>query len=128
MDELVGKWKSYPEDQHTPLCAHQLVLAMKTITQLALGESFSEDARVISFRKNHDAVSHPETTSDTTKLFVIVLFFGELVWLINSFFCTPKHLDTSRSGQKLAKVTWMVRWREAPAEKDVMRQVSQKNL
>lgn len=57
--ELVAKWKSYPEAQHTPLCAHQLVLAMKTITQLALGESCSDDARVISFRKNHDAVSHP---------------------------------------------------------------------
>lgn len=56
VDELVGKWKSYPEDQHTPLCAHQLVLAMKTITQLALGDSFSEDARVISFRRNHDAI------------------------------------------------------------------------
>lgn len=61
-------------------------------------------------------------------LFVIVLFFSELVWLLNTLFCTPKHLDASRSGQKLAKVTWMVRWREAPAEKDVMRQVSQKNL
>uniref|UniRef100_A0A674N1N7 Cytochrome P450, family 20, subfamily A, polypeptide 1 n=1 Tax=Takifugu rubripes TaxID=31033 RepID=A0A674N1N7_TAKRU len=56
VDELVGKWKSFPEDQHTPLCAHQLVLAMKTITQLALGESFSEDARVIAFRKNHDVI------------------------------------------------------------------------
>uniref|UniRef100_H3DIH1 Cytochrome P450, family 20, subfamily A, polypeptide 1 n=1 Tax=Tetraodon nigroviridis TaxID=99883 RepID=H3DIH1_TETNG len=56
VDELVGKWTSSPEDQHTPLCAHQLVLAMKSITQLALGESFSQDARVVSFRRNYDAI------------------------------------------------------------------------
>lgn len=52
------KWKSFPEAQHTPLCAHLLGLAMKTVTQLTLGESFSDDAQVISFRKNHDAVRH----------------------------------------------------------------------
>lgn len=56
VDELVGKWKSSPEAQHTPLCAHLLGLAMKTVTQLALGESFSDDSKVISFRKNHDAI------------------------------------------------------------------------
>lgn len=73
---------SYPEDQHTPLCAHQLVLAMKTITQLALGESFSEDSHVISFRKNHDAVSHSGPVGDTTVLFVLGYFFSKLVCLI----------------------------------------------
>ena len=57
VDELVGKWKSFPEAQHTPLCAHLLGLAMKSVTQLALGERFRDDADVISFRKNHDAVS-----------------------------------------------------------------------
>ncbi|XP_070813896.1 cytochrome P450 20A1 [Chaetodon trifascialis] len=56
VEELVGKWKSFPEAQHTPLCAHLLGLAMKTVTQLALGESFRGDAEVISFRKNHDAI------------------------------------------------------------------------
>lgn len=56
VEELVGKWRSYPEDQHTPLCAHLLGLAMKTVTQLALGERFGDDAQVISFRKNHDAI------------------------------------------------------------------------
>ncbi|XP_035500915.1 cytochrome P450 20A1 isoform X2 [Scophthalmus maximus] len=56
VEELVGKWKSIPEDQHTPLCAHLLGLAMKTVTQLALGERFNDDAEVISFRKNHDAI------------------------------------------------------------------------
>ncbi|XP_035006227.1 cytochrome P450 20A1 [Hippoglossus stenolepis] len=56
VEELVGKWKSFPEDQHTPLCAHLLGLAMKTVTQLALGERFKDDAEVISFRKNHDAI------------------------------------------------------------------------
>ncbi|XP_074520737.1 cytochrome P450 20A1 [Halichoeres trimaculatus] len=55
-EELVGKWKSFPEDQHIPLCAHLLGLAMKTVTQLALGESFRDNAEVISFRKNHDAI------------------------------------------------------------------------
>lgn len=55
--ELVLKWRSFPETQHTPLCAHLLGLAMKTVTQLALGERFGDDAEVISFRKNHDAVS-----------------------------------------------------------------------
>lgn len=58
------KWKSFPEDQHTPLCAHLLGLAMKTVTQLALGESFRDDAEVISFRKNHNAVrQHPSRFS-----------------------------------------------------------------
>uniref|UniRef100_A0A7N6FEH7 Cytochrome P450, family 20, subfamily A, polypeptide 1 n=1 Tax=Anabas testudineus TaxID=64144 RepID=A0A7N6FEH7_ANATE len=38
VEELVGKWKSFPETQHTPLGAHLLGLAMKTVTQLALGE------------------------------------------------------------------------------------------
>lgn len=56
VEELVGKWKSFPEAQHIPLCAHLLGLSMKTVTQLALGESFSDDAEVISFRKNHDAI------------------------------------------------------------------------
>ncbi|KAI3366146.1 hypothetical protein L3Q82_009968, partial [Scortum barcoo] len=56
VEELVGKWKSSPEAQHIPLCAHLLGLAMKTVTQLALGESFGDDAEVISFRKNHDAI------------------------------------------------------------------------
>ncbi|KAM9836266.1 cytochrome P450 20A1 [Aulostomus maculatus] len=56
VDELVAKWKSFPEAQHTPLCAHMLGLSMKTVTQLALGERFSHDANVVSFRKNHDAI------------------------------------------------------------------------
>ncbi|XP_054479921.1 cytochrome P450 20A1 [Anoplopoma fimbria] len=56
VEELVGKWKSYPDSQHTPLCAHLLGLAMKTVTQLALGESFGDDTKVLSFRKNHDAI------------------------------------------------------------------------
>ncbi|KAK5847990.1 hypothetical protein PBY51_017075 [Eleginops maclovinus] len=56
VEELVGKWKSTPESQHTPLCAHLLGLAMKTVTQLALGESFTDDSEVLSFRKNHDAI------------------------------------------------------------------------
>lgn len=56
VEELVAKWKSFPEAQHTPLCAHLLGLAMKTVTQLALGESFRDDSEVISFRKNHDAI------------------------------------------------------------------------
>ncbi|XP_041822146.1 cytochrome P450 20A1 [Chelmon rostratus] len=56
VEELVGKWKSFPEAQHTPLCAHLLGLAMKTVTQLALGDSFRDDTEVISFRKNHDVI------------------------------------------------------------------------
>uniref|UniRef100_A0A3Q3EIP3 Cytochrome P450, family 20, subfamily A, polypeptide 1 n=1 Tax=Labrus bergylta TaxID=56723 RepID=A0A3Q3EIP3_9LABR len=56
VEELVGKWNSFPEDQHIPLCAHLLGLAMKTVTQMALGESFRDNAEVISFRKNHDAI------------------------------------------------------------------------
>ncbi|XP_005802614.1 cytochrome P450 20A1 [Xiphophorus maculatus] len=55
-EELVGKWKSFPEAQHTPLCAHLLGLALKTVTQLGLGERFKDDAEIISFRKNHDAI------------------------------------------------------------------------
>ncbi|XP_035533730.1 cytochrome P450 20A1 isoform X1 [Morone saxatilis] len=56
VEELVGKWKSFPEAQHTPLCGHLLGLAMKTVTQLALGERFRDDTEVISFRKNHEAI------------------------------------------------------------------------
>uniref|UniRef100_A0A7N9AWC9 Cytochrome P450, family 20, subfamily A, polypeptide 1 n=1 Tax=Mastacembelus armatus TaxID=205130 RepID=A0A7N9AWC9_9TELE len=56
VEELVGKWKSFPEAQHIPLCAHLLGLSMKTVTQLALGERFRDDAEVISFRKNHEAI------------------------------------------------------------------------
>lgn len=56
VEELVEKWRSFPESQHTPLCAHLLGLAMKTVTQLALGESFGDDAKVLSFRKNHNAI------------------------------------------------------------------------
>ncbi|XP_049609247.1 cytochrome P450 20A1 [Syngnathus scovelli] len=56
IEELVGKWVSFPEGQHIPLCAHLLGLSMKSVTQLALGERFGEDAQVISFRKNHDAI------------------------------------------------------------------------
>lgn len=55
--ELVDRWSSFPESQHTPLCAHLLGLAMKTVSQLALGETFSQDDQVVSFRKNHDTVS-----------------------------------------------------------------------
>ncbi|XP_053738395.1 cytochrome P450 20A1 [Synchiropus splendidus] len=56
VDELVGKWKSYPEGQHIPLCAHLIGLSMKTVTQLALGELFTDNSRIIAFRKNHDAI------------------------------------------------------------------------
>lgn len=56
VEELVEKWRSFPESQHTPLCAHLLGLAMKAVTQLALGERFKDDANVISFRRNHDVM------------------------------------------------------------------------
>uniref|UniRef100_A0A1A8P8C4 Abl-interactor 2b n=1 Tax=Nothobranchius pienaari TaxID=704102 RepID=A0A1A8P8C4_9TELE len=56
VEELVGKWSSFPEAQHIPLCSHMLGLALKTVTQLGLGERFRDDAKVISFRKNHDAI------------------------------------------------------------------------
>ncbi|KAM9766364.1 cytochrome P450 20A1 isoform 1-T2 [Menidia menidia] len=55
-EELVGKWTSFPEAQHIPLCAHLLGLSLKTVTRLALGERFQDDAQIISFRKNHDAI------------------------------------------------------------------------
>lgn len=72
VDELVGKWKSFPDAQHTPLCAHLLGLAMKSVTQLALGERFRVDSDVISFRKNHDAVSF----SSLNERVVVVLAQG----------------------------------------------------
>lgn len=56
VEELVDKWKCFPKVQHTPLCAHLLGLAMKTVTQLGLGERFKDETQVISFRKNHDAI------------------------------------------------------------------------
>ncbi|XP_077055630.1 cytochrome P450 20A1 [Siphateles boraxobius] len=56
VEELVDKWASYPKSQHTPLCAHLLGLAMKAVTQLAMGSRFQDDAEVIRFRKNHEAI------------------------------------------------------------------------
>ncbi|CAL8291231.1 unnamed protein product [Lota lota] len=56
VEEVVAKWESFPEGQHTPLCAHMLGLAMKTVTQLVLGLRFHDDAKVLGFRKNHDAI------------------------------------------------------------------------
>ncbi|XP_051913847.1 cytochrome P450 20A1 [Hippocampus zosterae] len=56
VEELVEKWVSFPEAQHIPLCSHLLGLSMKIVTQLALGEHFSDDAQVISFHKNHDVI------------------------------------------------------------------------
>uniref|UniRef100_A0A1A8FBR9 Abl-interactor 2b n=1 Tax=Nothobranchius korthausae TaxID=1143690 RepID=A0A1A8FBR9_9TELE len=56
VEELVGKWSAFPDAQHIPLCSHMLGLALKTVTQLGLGERFRDDAKVISFRKNHDAI------------------------------------------------------------------------
>lgn len=56
VEELVDKWASYPKSQHTPLCAHLLGLAMKAVTQLAMGSHFRDEAEVIRFRKNHEAI------------------------------------------------------------------------
>nr|XP_023695735.1 cytochrome P450 20A1 [Paramormyrops kingsleyae] len=56
VEELVGKWQSFPESQHTPLCAHLLGLAIKCVTQLAMGDRFRDDAEVIHFRRNHEAI------------------------------------------------------------------------
>uniref|UniRef100_A0AAV2L8Z0 Uncharacterized protein n=1 Tax=Knipowitschia caucasica TaxID=637954 RepID=A0AAV2L8Z0_KNICA len=64
VDELVSKWSGLPSDQHTPLCSHLLGLALKSVTQLGLGERFQEDARVIGFRRNHDVVQSARRYSD----------------------------------------------------------------
>ncbi|XP_026070048.1 cytochrome P450 20A1-like [Carassius auratus] len=56
VEELVDKWAFYPKSQHTPLCAHLLGLAMKAVTQLAMGSRFRDDAEIIQFRKNHEAI------------------------------------------------------------------------
>lgn len=56
VEELVSKWSCVPAEQHTPLCAHLLGLALKSVTQLGLGERFQDDAQVISFRRNHDVI------------------------------------------------------------------------
>ncbi|XP_048857721.1 cytochrome P450 20A1 isoform X2 [Brienomyrus brachyistius] len=56
VEELVEKWQSFPESQHTPLYAHLLGLAMKCVTQLAMGDRFRDDAEVIHFRRNHEAI------------------------------------------------------------------------
>ncbi|TRY58787.1 hypothetical protein DNTS_009766 [Danionella cerebrum] len=56
VEELVDKWASYPKSQHTPVCSHLLGLAMKAVTQLAMGSRFQDDAEVIHFRKNHEAI------------------------------------------------------------------------
>lgn len=73
VEELVGKWRSFPEAQHIPLCAHLLGLALKTVTQLCLGEHFRDDAKVISFRKNHDVVWEFILDSLHASLFLILV-------------------------------------------------------
>lgn len=71
--ELVDKWSSFPESQHTPLCTHLLGLAMKIVSQLALGETFSQDTQVIAFRKNHDTVSREPAKTIVELVFLKVL-------------------------------------------------------
>lgn len=108
VEELVEKWQSYPKSQQTPICAHLLGLAMKIVTQLAMGTRFAQDAEVIRFRKNHEAVS------SCFKL----LFLTDIVMKDNSLFFLPR-----RSGQRLGKDTWTVLWRRAPAGRRTMRAV-----
>ncbi|KAG9332932.1 hypothetical protein JZ751_014026 [Albula glossodonta] len=57
VEELAEKWQSYPESQHTPLCAHLLGLALKAVTQLSMGSRFHDDMEVLRFHKNHEVVS-----------------------------------------------------------------------
>lgn len=125
----MGKWKSFPEAQHTPLCAHLLGLAMKTVTQLALGESFGDDTEVISFHKNHDAVRQLRGTSYTNADRSCALNSGLSLWScgfqMGFLRICFSLLLTHRSGQKSGKATWTAPWRRAPAEKGVMRRVGE---
>lgn len=89
VEELVEKWQLYPKSQQTPICAHLLGLAMKIVTQLAMGTRFAQDAEVIRFRKNHEAVS------SCFKL----LFLTDIVIKDNSlFFC---HVDLVRDWERI---------------------------
>ncbi|KAJ8350727.1 hypothetical protein SKAU_G00258570 [Synaphobranchus kaupii] len=56
VEELSQKWLSFPDSQHTPLCAHLLGLAMKAVTQLSMGNRFLDDIEVLRFRKNHEVI------------------------------------------------------------------------
>ncbi|KAF0872237.1 CP20A protein, partial [Crocuta crocuta] len=56
-EELLDKWLSYPESQHVPLCQHMLGFAMKSVTQMVMGNTFENDQEVIRFQKNHGTVS-----------------------------------------------------------------------
>lgn len=107
--ELVDKWSSFPESQHTPLCAHLLGLAMKTVSQLALGETFCQDAQVVSFRKNHDAVSQ-EPAEISVEL------------LDSEGFCCCCW-STCRSGRRSGRASWTAPWRRASAGRDSTRKV-----
>ncbi|KAG7262302.1 hypothetical protein CRUP_002231 [Coryphaenoides rupestris] len=46
VEELVEKWASFPRASTHPLCAHMLGLAVKTVTQLALGPRFRDDDKI----------------------------------------------------------------------------------
>uniref|UniRef100_A0A3B4BHM8 Uncharacterized protein n=1 Tax=Periophthalmus magnuspinnatus TaxID=409849 RepID=A0A3B4BHM8_9GOBI len=46
VDELVSKWSCVPAEQHTPLCAHLLGLALKTVTE-------TTDAFIIEHKQIH---------------------------------------------------------------------------
>lgn len=73
VEELVEKWQSDPKSQHTPICAHLLGLAMKAVTQLAMGSRFADDSEVIRFRKNHEAVSSYKLLRFMSRLYSVVI-------------------------------------------------------
>ncbi|XP_007933197.1 cytochrome P450 20A1 [Orycteropus afer afer] len=55
-EELLDKWLSYPESQHIPLSQHMLGFAVKSVTQMVMGNTFEDDQEVIRFQKNHGVV------------------------------------------------------------------------
>ncbi|CAH1238385.1 CYP20A1 [Branchiostoma lanceolatum] len=53
-EEMAKKWESMKGEQHIPLHAHMIGLAMKAITRSSFGDSFKDEKECLPFGRNYD--------------------------------------------------------------------------
>eukprot|EP00058_Branchiostoma_floridae_P006549 XP_002592037.1 hypothetical protein BRAFLDRAFT_265292 [Branchiostoma floridae] len=51
--EMASKWESTKGDQHIPLHAHMMALALKTFTRSSFGDSFKDEKECVQFGRNY---------------------------------------------------------------------------
>lgn len=54
---MIVKWSNLPAEQHIPLNTSMTSYALKVTLTVLFGDQFSNDAEVLSFKKNYDDVS-----------------------------------------------------------------------